>query len=122
VLPASSDVSVLASPTGERQGIWAYADASHGPRYLAIPEGRNWQVRVCGPAACLDRLSTDAGPELWLQKPPHDRIGDLSAAMFEEVCGVPISLGLCPGSYTILGRVSENPVQGARVTLPPTDR
>jgi hypothetical protein len=82
-------------------GIWSYADPSHGPRYLAIPEGRGWRVTVCGPLACLERVSTDAGPDLFLQR--KGRIGDLSSVDFLAVCG-PLSRGLCDGSYMIQGR------------------
>ena len=114
-------------------GTWAYAKPSHGPGYLAIPEGPGWIVLVCGPLTCIERVSTDAGPELWLQKPPHSRIGDLSAVMFREVCG-PLSAGLCRGSYAILGAADQsgedppvNPADdamraedGPKPTVPPT--
>jgi hypothetical protein len=84
-----------------RSGIWSYADPSHGPLYLAIPEGRGWRVTVCGPLACLERTSTDAGPDLFLQR--KGRIGDLSWRDFLAVCG-PLSRGICDGSYAIGGR------------------
>jgi hypothetical protein len=103
VVPDTRSASVVT-----RSGTWAYAERSYGPGYLAIPEGRGWYVIVCGPLGCLDRVSTDAGPELWLQKPPHSRIGDLAAVMFEEVCG-PLSAGLCDGSYTVTGRADQHP-------------
>ncbi|MDP2622287.1 MAG: hypothetical protein Q8Q29_00615 [Actinomycetota bacterium] len=91
--------------------MWAFADPSYGPRYLAIPEGPGWKIRVCGPAACFDRVSTDAGPELFLQR--EGRLGDVSAADFPRICGVPISYGLCPGTLTIEGRAQ-------RIKLPET--
>ena len=89
------------------QGTWAYADPAYGPHYLAIPNGPGWLVTVCGPAACLERVSTDAGPVLSLQR--EGRIGDLSAVDFEAVCGMTaaqrVAIGLCPGSFTITGRI-----------------
>ena len=84
------------------QGTWAWADPSHGDRYLAIPEGPGYRVLVCGPAACLERFSTDAGPVKSLQR--AGRLGDLSARDWLTVCGVELRFGLCPGSLTILGR------------------
>jgi hypothetical protein len=89
-----------------RSGTWAYANASHGSRYLAIPEGPGFDVTVCGPLDCLERVSTDAGPALYLQR--AGRIGDLSSVMFQEICG-PLGPGLCRGSYTILGAADQHP-------------
>lgn len=127
---APSGEPVLANHNG-RYGTWAYASASHGSRYLAIPEGRGWIVEVCGPLDCLERVSTDAGPELWLQR--AGRIGDLSSVDFRVVCG-PTSAGLCRGgSYTILGAADQSGDDPAphpaddrmraedSVTAPPTD-
>lgn len=89
-----------------RHGTWAYAAESYGPLYLAIPEGPGFDVRICGPLDCLERVSTDAGPELWLQR--KGRIGDLSSRDFLTICG-PLSAGLCSGSYTILGVADQHP-------------
>jgi hypothetical protein len=100
--PSGAPVSALAT----RSGTWAYANASHGSRYLAIPEGPGFDVTVCGPLDCLERVSTDAGPALFLQR--AGRIGDLSSVMFEEICG-PLGPGLCRGSYTILGVADQHP-------------
>jgi hypothetical protein len=118
------------------RGTWAYAEPSFGSGYLAIPEGPGWIVLVCGPLDCFEAVSTDAGPELWLQKRPHNRIGDLSAAMFQRACGS-LSAGLCSGSYEILGAADQHPddppadprddamrdeVGDELYTLPPTDQ
>ena len=115
------------------EGTWAYAKPSHGARYLAIPEGPGWIVQVCGPLDCCERVATDAGPELWLQR--AGRIGDLSFVDFGRACG-PLSAGLCRGSYTILGAADQHPDDppshpaddemrvedgGPAPTLPPTD-
>jgi len=44
-----------------RQGTLWWADETLGPAYLAIPIGPGHRVRVCGPADCIDLVSTDAG-------------------------------------------------------------
>ena len=95
-VPAPSDIGTAIAG---RSGTWAYAKASHGPRYLAIPEGPGYIVEVCGPLACFERVSTDAGPALYLQR--AGRIGDLSSVDFIEACGS-LSAGLCSGSYSII--------------------
>lgn len=78
--------------------------------YLAIPLGPGVQVRICGPAACADMVSTDAGPNR--QKLLEGVIADVSWQRFETLCGVPARMGGCPGSWTVIG---------PRLTLPPTD-
>lgn len=104
VEPAASR-NPLVAPT--LQGTWSYADPAYGPHYLAIPNGPGWRVTICGSAMCLDRVSTDAGPVLSLQR--EGRIGDLSAVMFETLCAMTPAqrkaVGLCPGSFTITGRI-----------------
>jgi hypothetical protein len=95
----------MTAGTPTRSGTWAYAERSYGPGYLAIPEGRGWVVTVCGPLDCIERLSTDAGPALYLQR--AGRIGDLASVMFLEICG-PLAAGLCAGSYTIIGRPDQS--------------
>ena len=94
--PSLGDASLVT-----RQGTWAWANPSHGDRYLATPEKRGTQVRVCGPRDCLTLTTNDVGPALYLQR--AGRIGDLSAATFEVICGE-LRFGLCPGSYTVLQR------------------
>jgi hypothetical protein len=92
------------------QGTIAYADPKYGPLYLALPEPRGTVARICGPAGCVTRTSTDYGPD---QRVHPDRIADVSSTDFVTICGVPLEFGLCPGSVTIERRPS--------VTLPPTD-
>lgn len=80
--------------------------------YLAIPCQRNGVhcgllVRLCGPADCRVMRQTDYGPS---QQEHPDRIADVHPAVFEELCGVPARLGLCPGTWTAV-----------TPTLPPTD-
>lgn len=75
-----------------RQGIIAWAAPSHGPRYLAIPAGPGHDVVVCA-VRCLRLISTDAGPDRAMQR--AGRIGDLAVELWEHVCDVPRSAGLC---------------------------
>ncbi len=93
------------------QGTISYVSASYGPRYLALPLPRGTVARICGPAACLTRTSTDYGPD---QRVHPDRIADVSAADFETLSGVPLSFGLFPGSVTIERKGGPQ--------LPPTDQ
>jgi hypothetical protein len=59
--------------------------------------------------ACRDMTTTDVGPVLSLQA--AGRIGDLSAATFEAICGE-LRFGLCPGSYTVLAASPRLPDTG----------
>jgi hypothetical protein len=50
-------------------------------------------VYICGPVACVVRTSTDAGPDLAMQR--AGRVADLSFADFRRVCGCdPWAVGL----------------------------
>lgn len=117
LLAARRDAEINASLTGTAsdvtyQGTIAFADRKFGPLYLAIPEPRGTWATVCGPAGCVERRSTDVGPDLAMQR--AGRIADVSFADFTTVCGVPHRIGLCPGSVTIQRRPSP--------TLPATDQ
>ena len=57
----------------------------YGARYLALPGGPGQWVTICGPAACVVRISTDAGPDKAMQR--AGRIADLSFHDFAAVCG-----------------------------------
>ncbi len=103
--------AITGAPAVTSAGSLAYADPGFGRWYLALPEPIGTVAVVCGPAACVTRTSTDYGPD---QRKHPERIADLSARDFSRVCGVPLSFGLCPGTYTILSR--------PRATLPPTDQ
>lgn len=56
---------------------------------LPLPYGRGHHVRICGPAACIDRVSNDTGPVRRLH-----RVADLNVADFERVCGCGWRTGL----------------------------
>ena len=97
---------VIARPTSVANRIAANGVASRmGSRfpstYLAIPQGPGFLVRVCGAAHCWTMRSTDAGPDLAMQR--SGRVADLSDWVWSYVCGVPLAMGLCPVSTAIVG-------------------
>jgi hypothetical protein len=99
------------------EGTLAYADPSYGPLYLAIRQPRGSRVEVCGPAACLDRVSTDFGPSPWMAS--QGRIADVSSVDFEALCGLSaaqrVIFGTCPGTVTIEQRpLPQTSTGGAR--------
>ena len=87
--------------------------------YLAIPLGPGHRVEICGPAACRVMVSTDAGPNR--ERILAGVIADVSWQRFETLCGVPASYGGCPGSWTVTDAITRQPLEGGRMTLPPTD-
>jgi hypothetical protein len=118
--PTSAESGVMPGapqPTAElgtaiESGVIAYADPSHGDRYLALPGGPGAHVRICVGRRCLDRVSTDAGPALFEQA--RGRIADVSFADFATLCG-----GCNPASVGVMVATIEwlNPSQ----TPPPTN-
>jgi hypothetical protein len=90
-------------------GTASHVGTQFGPDYLALPEGPGILVEVCGAGGCATRRSTDAGPDLAMQR--DGRVVDLSAHLFEHVCGEPASVGLCPVTVEYL----------TEIALPPTD-
>lgn len=91
--PAIPTPSPPPTPKPTRQPDKAYAivigtASTYGYGYagwLALPEGRGHRVRICGPAACIIRVSNDAGPDLEMQR--AGRIVDLNAKDFNTICG-----------------------------------
>jgi len=85
-------------------GIASHYGASCLEGCLALPQHRWGQpgirVRVCGPAACIVRTSTDAGPALFRQR--EGRIADLARNDFERVCGCSWRQGLVRVTVTYL--------------------
>lgn len=98
-------------------GDASYVAPGYGSGYLALPDHR-WgrpgiRVRICGPATCSVRTSTDSGPDLPMQR--AGRIADLSYVLFGSLCGCdPSTRGTIPVTVERLGR-------GPEITLPPTD-
>jgi hypothetical protein len=82
-----------------RTGVISHMGSGYPDSYLALPIGRGHTVRICGPAACRTMTSNDVGPHQGIHP---DRIADVSARVFEELCGVPASAGLCRGSWTLV--------------------
>ena len=72
--------------TAIASGIVAYAAPALGDRYLALPGGPGALVRICARSGtvCLDRVSTDAGPALSMQR--AGRIADVSFVDFAWLC------------------------------------
>lgn len=69
-------------------GVASGIASTYGPGWtgaLAVPEGPGVRVRVCGPGGCVVRISTDAGPDLAMQR--AGRVVDLDVPSFELVCG-----------------------------------
>lgn len=85
-----------------RSGIASHMGSGFPSGYLALPHGPGWRARICGAGDCVTMVSNDAGPALFEQR--AGRIADLSVAVFQRVCGVPASMGLCNVSVTILGK------------------
>lgn len=92
-------------------GIASFMDPSYGADYLALPEGPGHTVTICGPAACVTRVSTDAGPDKAMQR--KGRVADLSFHDFKIVCG-------CDPWQKGLVKVTVE-YGGTQATIPPTD-
>lgn len=104
-----------------RSGDISHMGDTPVPRnYLAIPCRTKANVicgltvRLCGPADCVTLRQTDYGPS---QRIHPDRIADVHPRMFERLCGLDASRGLCSGSWVSV-RVDGD---GPRATLPATD-
>lgn len=92
-----------------REGVISHMGDGFPASYLALPIGRGYTVRLCGPLGCVTQTSNDVGPHQGIHP---DRIADVSVATFRAICGDP-SVGLCRGSWTL--------VRDAAPGLPATD-
>ena len=72
-------------------GIASWMPARFGPAYLALPEGPGVTVRICA-VRCLVMTSTDAGPDLAMQR--AGRVADIGVETWEWLCDCDRSLGL----------------------------
>lgn len=86
--------------TYTRSGIASWMPEKYGARYLALPQGPGHYVRICG-VRCIRIRSMDTGPD---QRIVPGRIADLNVRLWEHVCGLPRSRGLCPVTVTFLGK------------------
>jgi len=84
-----------------REGIVTHMGAGFPADYLAIPIGPGVTVTICGPAQCLVRTSTDAGPSRASLE--AGRIADVSVELFRELCGCDESRGWFRGSWHVGG-------------------
>lgn len=80
--PARGTVAGIASHMGHTEPLG----------YLALPTGPHRRATICGPLACVTRVSTDAGPSKAMQR--QGRVADLSIYDFATICGDP-GMGLC---------------------------
>ena len=79
--------------------------STYGPGWdgwIAWPSGPGWRMRVCGPGGCIVVVTTDAGPDLAMQR--AGRVVDLDVPTFELVAGADWTIGLTKVSVTVLGR------------------
>jgi hypothetical protein len=107
--PARSGEYASGAPTSDvgtalASGIVAYAAPALGDRYLALPGGAGALVRICARSGtvCLDRVSTDAGPALSMQR--AGRIADVSFVDFAWLCRCdPPDVGLLVATIEWIG-------------------
>jgi hypothetical protein len=97
VHPAIPQVAYAVRIVHKRLGATVTGIASHMGHteplgYLALPVGRSRRATICGPLACVTRVSTDAGPSKAMQR--QGRVADLSIYDFATICGDP-GMGLC---------------------------
>ena len=79
--------------------------STYGPGWdgwIAWPGGPGWRLRVCGPGGCIVVVSTDAGPDLAMQR--AGRVVDLDVPTFELVAGADWTIGLTRVTVTVIGR------------------
>lgn len=82
--------------------------STYGPGWdgwIAWPSGPGWRLRVCGPGGCIVVVTTDAGPDLAMQR--AGRVVDLDVATFELVAGTDWTVGLTRVTVTVLGRARQ---------------
>ena len=89
VQPAVHAATAWKPPRYKLIGLASFYDA--GFTAMRLPKGT--VVRICGAGGCRTMRSTDAGPDLAMQR--AGRVADLSDAVWMAVCGLPLSAGLC---------------------------
>lgn len=99
-----------AAPSSSKGSARTGIASTYGPGWkgwIAWPQGPGWMLRVCGAGGCAVVVTTDAGPDLAMQR--QGRIVDLDVDTFERVAGVPWTVGLSKVRVTVLGRVPLTP-------------
>jgi hypothetical protein len=99
-----------AVPSSSRGSTRTGIASTYGPGWrgwIAWPQGPGWMLRICGPGGCAVVVTTDAGPDLAMQR--QGRIVDLDVKTFERVAGASWTVGLTKVHVTVLGRVPEAP-------------
>jgi len=96
-VPRKAAASRTSTPTGQsvtgHSGRASFMAPAYGSRYLALPGGPGITVRICHGDRCIRRTSTDAGPDLAMQR--AGRVADLSFADFRWLCDCdPWAVGL----------------------------
>jgi hypothetical protein len=86
----------IAAPGGVTQTLVGRASwYDNGTTAARLPRGT--LIRICGPAACIERIVNDYGPGI------PSRVVDLMPADFRTVCGCPISAGLTKVTVYVYG-------------------
>ncbi len=93
------DIAQPTAPAGAIQllvGVASWYD--NGTTAMRLPRGT--EVRVCGPADCVQRTITDYGPNARIHP---ERVVDLTPGDFVVVCGCSLRAGLTRVTVEILG-------------------
>jgi hypothetical protein len=105
------EVLVITGPSSRERAAGptvAGIASTYGPGWdgwIAWPSGPGWRLRVCGPGGCVVVVTTDAGPDLAMQR--AGRVVDLDVPSFEVVAGGAWTIGLTRVTVTVLGRARQ---------------
>ena len=91
------------------EGIASWVAPRYGKSYLAMRLPKGTHVTLSGPGGTWEAVVNDYGPAK-----RTGRIADIAVGRWEDICGVPRSLGLCRVTAVITKR--------AAIALPETDR
>lgn len=105
--PAPSATQTAADVTLE--GIASWVAPRYGRNYLAMRLPKGTHVTLSGPGGTWEAVVNDYGPAK-----RTGRIADIAVGRWEDICGVPRSLGLCRVTAVITKR--------AAIALPETDQ
>lgn len=91
------------------EGIASWVAPRYGKSYLAMRLPKGTHVTLSGPGGTWEAVVNDYGPAK-----RTGRIADIAVGRWEDICGVPRSLGLCRVTAVITNR--------AAIALPETDQ